>query len=470
MKKMIRGFVCGFGLAIGVLLFQGRVASASSIPASAISIDYDAQRLIIQESANTNLQIFYSVPKIKVVKKKDSNGIVTKQNVLSDSTWECYDYDKTNGVTIDLSNLNRTRDNYIQVKGDKEADLVTIKIPAILNKVAASYDGATDTVIMNDITDKRNPLPIQNKTLEYKIANSGWKTYAGDDFSYYQVRGAALTFRITADPKKALQASALTTIADIVDGDGKNINAYVAGSFPGKEVKIRIAKQASAPKITVDYAGHLFQLPKNTEYRVIAGGKISEWTASDVSGVKILNLLDLAAQIGKNTSASLEVRTKAVGNKSASKVSRTDFNMPSAAPEVKTREAGGSTPIVDLDIYDSWIGSDQDDPVLYTGYRYRQTTRAFQGVCIFTSTPEEYEVYISRDGQPPVASSTVTAIKIKKASSTSNRDVETLLPATKVKNGDRIYVRRKADAKQKVFSSYFAGLGTVAYDPDKYAR
>lgn len=469
MKKGIRYLVAILGIATGVLAFQGKEVEASAIPASAISIDYDAQRMLIKEGNNPDLQIYYSVPKQKVVKQKNADGTITRKTVLSVSAWESYDYDSKNGVTIDLSNLNRTKDNYIQVKGNKATEPVTIKIPAILNKVAAAYDVATDSVTMSDVTDRRNPQPVQNKTLEYKLANSGWKTYAGDDFSYYQVRGVSLTFRIMADQKKALQASALTTLTDIVDQDDQAIRAYVAGSFPGKEVKVRVAKQASAPKVSVDYARHQFKLPKNAEYRVAVANKLNTWVASDSSGVKVLNLSELSSLVGNNTSVALEVRIKAVGSKPASKACRIDFTMPAAAPEVHTRASGAGKDIVNLDIFDSWIGTNKDDPLLYTGYRYRQTTKAFQGVCIFTTTPEEYEVYISKDGQPPVAASAVTAIKIKRASSTSGNDVETLLPAAKVKNGDRIYVRRKADVKHKVFSSYFAGLGTVDYDPDRHA-
>lgn len=465
MKKIIRYLLGALGVTAGMLVFQAGEVQAAAIPASDIFIDYDAQRMIIKEENNSDLQIYYNVPKQKVLKQKSADGTVTKRIALSASVWESYDYDTQNGVTIDLSDLNRTKDNYIQVKGDKATETVTIKIPAILSKVAATYDIATDSVILNDITDKQNPQPIQNKTLEYKVANSGWKTYAGDDFSYYQVRGVSLVFRIMADPKDSLQASALTTLTDIVDADGQAVNGYVAGSFPGKEIKLRIAKQAAAPKISVDYARHQFKLPKNTEYRVVAGGKFNDWVVSDILGVKILNLSELSSQIGNNASASLEFRTKALDNKPASKVSRIDFDMPSAPPEVHTENGSGNTAIENLDIYDSWIGTDADDLIISAGYRYRQATKAFQGVCIFAYTSDEYEVYISQDGQPPVAASVVTAVKPKKAS--SKVEVETLLSAAKVKNGDKIYIRRKADVKNKVFSSYFAGFGTVNYQPDK---
>lgn len=470
MKKSIQYLMGILIILIGGMLFQEQSAFAAQVPAASISVDYDAQRLIIKESTNTDLQILFNVPKIKIVKKKDQNGTVIKQNVLSASTWECYDYDKTNGVTIDLSTLNRTKDNYVQVKGDKAEDPVTIKIPAIMNKVTAAYDAATDSVVMSDITDRKNPQVIKNKPLEYKVANSGWKTYANDDFSFYQVRGVTLTFRIMADQKKALQASALTQLSDIVDEKDQAISAYVAGSFPGKELKIRIAKQAAAPRVTVDYVKHQFKLPKNTEYRVIAGGKMNNWVESDVLGVKTLNLSELSSQIGNNTSASLEVRTKAIGNNPVSKASRIDFNMPAAAPEVHNKQSSGNADIFALDLYDSWIGDTLETSLVSTGYRYYQKTKAFQGVCIFTSTPIGYEVYISKDGKPPVAASAVSTIKPKSASSTSDKDVETLLPATKVKNGDRIYIRQKADVKNKVFSSYFAGLGKVAYDPDVHAH
>lgn len=465
MRKIIRCFAYLLGISWGILALQGKEVQAASIPASAISIDYDAQRLQIKESNKTDLQIFFNIPKIKTVKKKNTDGTVVKRTVLTPSTWECYD-NTAGGVTIDLSTLNRAKDNYIQVKGDQTADPVTIKIPAILSKVSASYDAMTGQVIMNDITDKKNPVPIQNKTFEYRVANSGWKTYAGDDFTYYQVRGVSMYFRIVADAKAALQASALATLPDIFDMDDQQVRAYVVGCFPGKEVKIRIAKKASAPKVTVDYARHQFKLPKNTEYRVTSGGKQGAWTAADATAVKYLNLSEIAGQIGKNTSASLEVRVKAVSNKPASKASRVDFEMPPAAPVVHTRNANSASDIVNKDIYDNAVGTDPEDPLLTTGYRYRQYTKVFQGVCLFNLTTEKYEVYISRDGKAPEASSLIISVKPQIASKVGS-EIETLLPATKVKNGDRIYIRKKADTKNRVFSSYFAGLGTVDFQPDK---
>lgn len=465
MVKTIRYLIGVLGVTVGILAFQEREVQASSIPADAISIDYDAQRLLIKESTDTDIQIFFNIPKIKTVKKKIANGVTIKQNVLTASTWECYDYDQTNGVAVDLSTLNRIKDNYIQIKGDPADDPVTIKIPAISSKVSASYNVLTDQVVMNDITDKKNPIPIQNRTLEYRVANSGWKTYTKDNFTYYQVRGVSMYFRLKANPTATLQTSSLTTLTDIVDADDQEIQAYIVGSFPGKEVKVRIAKQTSAPKVTVDYAKHQFRLPKNTEYRVIAGGKINNWITSDTTGTKLLNLSEISAQIGQNISASLEVRTKSNGTKTASKANRIDFDMPAAAPEVHNVHTADGIDIVDCDIYDSWIGDTQSTSIISTGYRYKQKTKAFQGVCIFSDTPEEYEVYISKNGQLPTAASAVTVIKPKKVSSTSDNDVETLLSASKVKNGDRIYIRKKANAKNKVFSSYFAGLGTVSYDP-----
>lgn len=465
MRKIIRCFAYLLGISWGILALKGKDVQAASIPASAISIDYDAQRLLIKESNKTDLQVYFNIPKIKTVKKKNSDGTVMKRTVLTPSTWECYD-NTAAGVTIDLSTLNRAKDNYIQVKGDQAADPVTIKIPAILSKVSASYDAVADQVTMNDITDKKNPVAIQNKTFEYRVANSGWKTYAGDDFTYYQVRGASMYFRIVADAKAALQASSLTTLTDLYDTNDQQVRAYVVGRFPGKEVKVRVTKQASAPKVTVDYARHQFKLPKNTEYRVTAGGKQNAWVAADAAAVKYLNLSEIAGQIGKNTSASLEVRVKAISNKPASKASRVDFEMPPAAPVVHTRSTNATSDLIDIDIYDNAVGEDPDDPLLTTGYRYREFTKVFQGVCLFNGTTEKYEVFISKDGKAPVASSAILSVKSQVASKVGT-EIETLLPATKVKNGDRIYIRRKADTKNKVFSSYFAGLGTVNFQPDQ---
>lgn len=83
MKKGIRYLVAILGIATGVLAFQGKEVEASAIPASAISIDYDAQRMLIKEGNNPDLQIYYSVPKQKVVKQKNADGTITRKTFLS---------------------------------------------------------------------------------------------------------------------------------------------------------------------------------------------------------------------------------------------------------------------------------------------------------------------------------------------------------------------------------------------------
>lgn len=466
MKNVSRVLGAALLLIVSVFMSDDVAVSAASIPASAITIDYDRQTLTVKEGSNPDLQIYYGVPKIKTVKQKNANGVVEKKSVLVTSAWEVYDYNTKTGTTIDLSNLNRTRDNYIQLKGSKAKDTVTIKIPAVLTKVSASFDVTSATVTMKDTTDRKNPVPITGKAMEYKVANSNWNAYTDADLSIYQVRGATLSFRLAADKKAAIAASALTPLTGFADSAGNAVSAYVVGSFPGKEVKVSIKKQAAAPSVKVDYNRQQFVLPKNTEYRVVTDSKLNAWTPASTTAVKYLNLSEISGLLTGKTSATLEVRTAATGAKVASKVRKVDFDMPQAAPEVCSSKSIKPSQIIDADILTLALGTDwEDDVLLDAGYQYARTTKVFQGVRFYNTSPNTYEVYVSKDGKAPMASST-GLFTVKAKSSTAKKDAETFIATKYIKNGDKVYIRKKADTKKKVFASEFAPFGTVNYQPD----
>lgn len=467
MKNITKLICTSLLLTVMVVILNGMDASASAIPASAISIDYDAQKLIVKENTNqaTDLQVFYAVPTIKSVNKKATDGTVVKSKVMTASSWDIYDYNKTAGVTIDLSQLNRAKDNYIQLRGDKHADPVTIKIPAVLTKVSAAYTAADAAVTLNDITNKKQPLPLIGKDIEYRTNYGTWNPYSGNDLSIYQTRGATLYFRVAAHKKEALSTTASSAISsEIVDSNGQGISAYVAGSFPGVELKVVIGKQAAAPNVTVDYGRHQFVLPKNAEYRVVTGNKINSWTFASVTEAMRLNLSDIINQIG-NASAVLEVRTAATATKSTSKVKQLDITLPATLDVYTISENVKPGQIVSNNIFFNGLGTGEKDSLLIVGYVYRKAMKQFTGIQFFNTTSDTYEVYISKDGTVPTAAS--TGIKTIKAKAKSGKaDAETYISTAYVNNGDQIYIRKKADTKNKVWSSYFIGLGTVQYTPE----
>ena len=447
-------------------IFNSTDVSAAAFPSSAITIDYDNQKLIIKESGSQpDMQVYLAVPTIKNKKIKNASGALVSSKVMEASSWDTYDYDNAGGLTIDLSWLNRKKDNFIQLKGDKNSEPITLKFPAVTTKVSASFDTATAVVTMNDTTIKNKPVSITDP-IEYRTQYSSWNTYTDkEDLSIYQVRGATLYFRQSAHQNETLNTTCPAPVdTDMVHSDGDKIQVYEAGSLPGTELKVSIKKHAAAPKFTTDYNKHQFNLPKNTEYRIISGSKMSNWIPiGDVS--KKINLSDLSANIS-GYSAILQVRTAATSTKPCSSVSTLAFDMPA---ELTVHALNGNTPeeILKSDVIYNSIGADADYWDLAVAYVYKEATKQYTGLKFYNMTPDTDEVFVSKNGEVPTSSSKVYTIKAKSPASTN--EAVTYIVAKNVGIGDKIYVRKKADVKNKEWSSNFIGVGTVAFDPSIHA-
>lgn len=438
---------------------------AAEIPASDITIDYDNQKLTVRENAarERDLQIYFTVSSIKAAKLKNDAGATVKKKVMTPSTWDVYDYDPAAGVVIDLSWMNRKKDNYIQLKGNKNTTPVTIKFPAALSKISASFDATNATVSMQNTTNKKQPIVINDAPIEYKTSYGKWNAYQGKDgeLSIFQMRGATLQFRLAAHQTEALHITdSSPKISEIVDAGGKGIVIYQAGDLPGIEKKVSIKKRAKAPKISIDYAKHQFTLPKNTEYRVLSDTLTNAWAETGAASRK-LNLSELAASINGNT-AVLELRTKATTAKPHSASCKVAFTMPSVLP-IGT-ESSGVAPgqILENDIYYNWVGIADDECDVAVAYVYQESTKKLTGLQFFNTTTDTYEIYVSKNGEVPTPDATVHTIRAK--ASENESDAETRISTRYVKNGDRIYIRKKAAPKKQVWSSYFAGLGKVDFN------
>ncbi len=472
MKKTWFGLAGGLFFLLALqLLLSGRAVSAASISASDIEVDYGWQRMTIRERTNTDQQIQVALATVKRTrtKQKDENGAYVYRNVISVSRWDSYDY-TSSGVTVDLSYLNRSKDNYLQIKGDRNQDAVTVKIPAVIRKVAVSSDVEAKEVVMKDVTNRKEPK-VLNQAMEYRTAYSDWHTYQkGEDLSMYQVNGATLYFRLCADATANVGASK-DTQTDLYDKSGNTVEAKVLGRFPGIEVKLKIKKQANGPRAIADYLKQQFVLPKRSEYRVVTGEQMSAWksSGSDETSVRI-DLSSLRADIGNAKEAVLEVRTRATDTRICSKIYRIPFTMPDALATCYVVDGFGQGPAEpDGDIFDNAVGDGCAEEQgcthfkLYMGYRYRESNRVMTGIRFWNSTADTYEVFVSRDGASPQANSRLYTIKAK--SRTASRDAETTIATPAVKNGDKIYVRKKGNTKNKVFASDFVCLGVVSWNP-----
>lgn len=466
--KLLRGTLL-FAIVACVQFGLGSVdASASTIQTKDITIDYDKQQLKITESTTTkDLEVYYAVATVKNVKKKDASGKYVVTKVLNAATWDSFDYKA--GLTIDLSKLNRAKDNYIQLKGSKNADPLTIKIPAVRTKVSAKFDAVNAQVTMNDVTNKKAPVVLVSETVEYRTAYSGWKTYSNDDLSIYQTNGATLYFRLAAHDSQTVNKTAATaTTSDLYDATGNAVSIYEVGSFPGVEAKVVIGKRANAPKVTVDYNKQQFTLPKNTEYRVVTSSKINAWTAASTTAATKLNLSDISSLVGSLTSATLEVRTAATATKPASKINHIDFNMPETISAKSTNTTANKTDAARLayDVSANYVGASTTSQDLTVSYVYSAKTKKYTGIKFTNTTANTYQILVLDAGSdaPTAAATGMKTISPGKADSTG-----TITPketTISVKDGQVVYIRIIGNTKTKEWATDFKGLGTIKFPVD----
>lgn len=372
-------------------------ASAATITITGVSINTTEQTLTI--AAKSDVEIGIGVATVKATKEKDADGnIKSVLTPAADAAWDWYD--NTAAVTVDLSSLVNTKDNYIQIKGSSAAksDPVTIKIPAVDTTVSGKFDGIGKV----NITYKDGEVKthdVSKTPFEYKTSYGAWTPYTtSTDLSKYQIKGASLTFRaravtnsavavatvaagkqtlntkaaaanILADNKLGIYASATATAPE---------NIYVSYPFSGKEFKVAIAKLANAPKVTINYLNDTLTIPKGAEYRVV-GAALGVWkgagegtaTTTDTAvntakavtlrTERTLNDIGMVATTGVAGAATVEVRTAATETKAASKWSRVNFN---ALEMIRTNTTGKPSssvanlkPIAASAIGNNWVGT-----------------------------------------------------------------------------------------------------------------
>ena len=226
-------------------------ASAASISKEDITIDYAKQQLIIDEdiTSTTDLQIYAGIATVNA-----------KTNVITEpKAWETYDKSK---AVIDLSGLKNNKDNYIQIKGNRNSDVITIKIPAVTEQLKAKFDAVSGVakVTKKDKSEYAGALQFRTQFSDWADFSNTARTFAS-----YTQRGTTLYLRVPANQTESLTD---TTTAIVKDKANQEVTCLVTKSFPGSEFKMSVAKTADAPKAKVDYVNNTFSPAKGQEYRV----------------------------------------------------------------------------------------------------------------------------------------------------------------------------------------------------------
>ncbi len=451
MRKVLKGMFVLAAVAAVQMGVSAVDASAATIALKDITVDHENQQLKITESSDSkDNQIYVSTATVKNVKTKGSD-VVSK--VLTAKTWDTYDYKA--GMAIDLSTLNRAKDNYIQVKGNRFSDPVTIKIPAINSKVNAKFDAINVKVTMNDITNKTAPVAISD-VIEYRTQYSNWSTYTAGttDLTPFQQTGAKLYFRIAATANTKLSAAAVVK-NDVVDADKAAMTVYQVGSFPGKELKVAITKRANAPKIAVNYITRQFTIPKNAQYRINTMAKLGTWSDAMTVATKI---------DAPETAGVIELRVAATTVKAASKSATLDFVARETIVAKSSNTNANKTPAARL-AYDISANSIANAITVEYNSKVALGKTVYTGIKLTNATTDVYQVVIADEGTYTAASlpaATVSAKTVAAATSVGG----TVTPKTTtiaLKDGQQVFIRKMGVAKNQTWSTDFVGLGTVKF-------
>ena len=325
LNKIIVGasaFAMAAALSAGVGSADADAAEVENSVSDKISIDYANQTLKVTQPSDTKISVAF--PTVSKDKKVGAD-----KNVCT------YDVDSEK-VDVDLSTLNVTKDNYIKVWGNKN------KVPVIV-KIPAATQLGKGTVKDNKITVVDKAKAEVKVALDYAIGNGNFETKAATDNKVTEIDVAnytqlGATVRVRTSASDTAENTTIIAKAPVEYTVGKSttdkVNVYeLTGTFAGKEIKVKGAKLANAPKVKVDWTKGTVTLPKNAEYRVNTIGQSAAlgtgdtgWTAVDKLVLKKATKDSLTATEMKSgevldfaNGGDIDVRTAKTEKKPASK-------------------------------------------------------------------------------------------------------------------------------------------------------
>jgi len=185
------------------------------------------------------------------------------------------------------------------------------------------------------------------------------------------------------------------------------------------------------------------------------------WKAAKKNTSLLLDLQDLTEKYGESEKMTFEVRLAETAAKPPSAISRICFTIPEK-PIIYGMDNNQTGAVISgQNIVKNYVRDEFDCEGLIAEYVYNAKTKKYTGVR-FTNTMEDaYEIYAARTGE--VSSQSSTAYQTIKACPEGKQAAVTTISSTKLRDGSKVYIRRKGDTKQKQFSSSCAVFGVVDY-------
>ncbi|MDE7299933.1 MAG: hypothetical protein K2N94_14125 [Lachnospiraceae bacterium] len=394
-KRIIVGvflFLC-----VGMALFwPGRRADAASPSLKVTKIDYEAETITIESDAG-DVRLFYSDGKMK--------------------NWECaYGTFSSKQYVLDISWVSKTKDYTLSLKGDKSETPISVVLPKQQSNFKVTFDCLKQQLVFTNAGSGTIYWRKADSTTWNLIGTATASQQATIDiFQRFYAKGVALCFRVGQ--------------VEGVLSNGK----LSPGSRPSKEVKLKITKQATEPKISVNAVKLIASTTDKMEYQLDGTG---EWKACTKNGLKLDEIA--AAALSKEAAKDVTI---------AVRVAATEKKLASAARQifVKAREAAPGNVEHKFKSYTTLTVSvadkkDEEGNVIEKA----------------ASKSNPYEYTIVKEGEEFKDDASWTAITA----------AEIVLTAEKAPTGSSVYVRKK--------SAYYSdGVFRFASEPvsfkvDKY--
>lgn len=444
------------------------VPAATSISTKDITVAYASQKIIVNETVTSKKdnKLYVGVGSYK----KGSTDITVKK-------WNEYDLKgQTDGVAIDTSSLAVTKKQYIAIKGDVNTQEFVVELDSTASKLSAAIDytkPADPSLVLNDVTEGKSKAKAVS-AVQFATSNDAWhdyyvaddsasSTYKRTDLTVYQKFGATLKVRACASADAKVNTADLS--ATTVTLNKVSVKNYpVKGNFASKEVKVKVAKLAAGPKVTVNYTKNTVSLPATAEYRTEVGA--DKYKTDLVKSATKKTVVVPLANFKLSAAVTLDVRTAAKANTTDATKSKpasniTEVAVPAITTLVSKIANDSGSEAIDKNSFAKGdlekVTANEKVTLKYTGVGKSTATLTN------TDSANAYDVYVTTDSTVGYVgandayvapASTVSGAKKLAAGKT--------LTLKNLKDGDKIFIRVAGNAKKKTFASEYGAFGTVS--------
>lgn len=220
--------------------------AATPAPVKPVEIDYDELWLKVDKAGNT--AVYYS----------DKGKKVWSEALPSEG-----DY-----YLIDISWLKATTATEINLKGDKNEEIVPVTLPLRESKYKIKFDKVKGILTITN-------LPSSVEKLEWRKATS----YQWTDVTVDDAKNPESAFAKAMSELRVAGASIYVRTKGTKGGTGTGADAALeVGTRPGKEIKVSIPKFSNAPKIKIDGSKMTLNTTTSMEYSTDNG---KTWTQAE---------------------------------------------------------------------------------------------------------------------------------------------------------------------------------------------